>query len=98
MKRIDKCLLSSETISASKLNDIKSISIVYDSDPELNKDAKLFDTLSFDEAITKNLKVMDATALTLARDHKLPINVFNVTKSNALKDIICGEKVGTLIS
>ena len=71
---------------------------VYDSDPELNKDAKLFDTLSFDEAISKNLKVMDATALTLARDHKLPINVFNVTKSNALKDIICGEKVGTLIS
>jgi Uridylate kinase len=71
---------------------------VYDSDPELNADAKLFDTLSFDEAITKNLKVMDATALTLARDHKLPINVFNVTKSNALKDIICGEKVGTLIS
>ena len=71
---------------------------VYDSDPELNKDAKLFDTLSFDEAITKNLKVMDATALTLARDHKLPKNVFNVTKSNALKDIICGEKIGTLIS
>ena len=71
---------------------------VYDSDPELNADAKLFDTLSFDEAITKNLKVMDATALTLARDHKLPINVFNVTTSNALKDIICGEKIGTLIS
>ena len=71
---------------------------VYDSDPELSADAKLFNRLSFDEAITKNLKVMDATALTLARDHKLPINVFNVTKSNALKDIICGKKVGTLIS
>ena len=71
---------------------------VYDSDPELNQDAKLFDTLSFNEAITKNLKVMDATALTLARDHRLPINVFNVTKSNALKDIICGKKIGTLIS
>ena len=41
---------------------------------------------------------MDATALTLARDHKLPINVFNVNTQDALKDIICGEKIGTLIS
>jgi uridylate kinase len=41
---------------------------------------------------------MDATALTLSRDHKLPIKVFNVNKQNALKDIICGEKIGTLIS
>ena len=54
--------------------------------------------LSFDEAITKNLKVMDATALTLARDHHLPIRVFNVNTPNALKDIVCGEKIGTLIS
>ena len=52
---------------------------------------------SFDDAITKNLKVMDATALTLARDHELPINVFNVNKNDALKDIICGKKIGTLI-
>ena len=41
---------------------------------------------------------MDATALTLARDHGLPINVFNVNNHNALKDIICGKKIGTLIS
>ena len=71
---------------------------VYDSDPEINKDAKFFDALSFDDAISKNLKVMDATALTLARDHGLPINVFNVNNHSALKDIICGKKVGTLIS
>ena len=71
---------------------------VYDSDPETNKDAKFFDSLTFDEAISKNLKVMDATALTLARDHELPINVFKVSKKDALKDIICGEKIGTLIS
>ena len=70
---------------------------VYDSDPEINKDAKFFDALSFDDAISKNLKVMDATALTLARDHGLPINVFNVNNHSALKDIICGKKVGTLI-
>ena len=70
----------------------------YDSDPEINRDAKLFDELTFDEAITKNLKVMDATALTLARDHKLPIKVFNVNQPDALKNIICGKKIGTLIS
>ena len=57
----------------------------------------MFDALSFDDAINKNLKVMVATALTLARDHLLPINVFNVNKSEALKDIICGKKIGTLI-
>ena len=65
---------------------------------EINKDAKFFDALSFDDAISKNLKVMDATALTLARDHGLPINVFNVNNHSALKDIICGKKIGTLIS
>ena len=71
---------------------------VYDSDPETNKEAKLFDELSFDDAISKNLKVMDATALTLARDHKLPIKVFNVNEHDSLKNIICGKNIGTLIS
>jgi uridylate kinase len=71
---------------------------VYSDDPEINPEAKFYPVLSFDEAISKNLKVMDATALTLARDHKLPINVFNVSKEHALKDIICGEHIGTIIS
>ena len=75
-----------------------SVNGVYDSDPEINKEAKFFDSLSFDDAISKNLKVMDATALTLARDHGLPINVFNVGRHNALEEIICGKKIGTLIS
>ena len=71
---------------------------VYSEDPEANPDAKFYPSLSFDEAISKNLKVMDATALTLARDHKLPINVFNVNQKNALKEIICGDHIGTIIS
>ncbi|MDA8884962.1 UMP kinase [Gammaproteobacteria bacterium] len=71
---------------------------VYSSDPEKDPNAIFYPTLSFDEAISKNLKVMDATALTLARDHKLPINVFNVGKEHALKQIICGESIGTIIS
>ncbi|MBI0415843.1 MAG: UMP kinase, partial [Nitrosospira sp.] len=53
---------------------------VYTSDPKTNSDAKRYQHLSFDEAINRNLKVMDATALTLCRDHKLPLNVFNIFK------------------
>ena len=76
----------------------KRVDGVYADDTEINREAKFHPVLSFDEAISKNLKVMDATALTLARDHKLPINVFNVSKEHALKDIICGEHIGTIIS
>ncbi len=71
---------------------------VYSADPEKEKDAVFYPKLSFDDAISKNLKVMDATALTLARDHNLPINVFNVNNKNALKKIICGDHIGTIIS
>ena len=91
------CLRAIETQSDLMLKATR-VDGVYDSDPEINRDAKLFDELTFDEAITKNLKVMDATALTLARDHKLPIKVFNINQSDALKNIICGKKIGTLIS
>ena len=91
------CLRAIETQSDLMLKATR-VDGVYDSDPEVNKDAKLYDELTFDEAITKNLKVMDATALTLARDHKLPIKVFNVNQQDALKNIICGKKIGTLIS
>ena len=51
----------------------------------------------FDEAIVKNLKVMDATALTLCRDQKLPINVFSIFKPGALKRVVLGEDEGTLV-
>ena len=91
------CLRAIETQSDLMLKATR-VDGVYDSDPEINRDAKLFDELTFDEAITKNLKVMDATALTLARDHKLPIKVFNINQPDALKNIICGKKIGTLIS
>ena len=91
------CLRAIETQSDLMLKATR-VNGVYDSDPEINENAVFFPELSFDDAITKNLKVMDATALTLARDHNLPITVFNVNTEDALKDIICGEKIGTLIS
>ncbi len=70
---------------------------VYTSDPKTNSDAKRYQHLSFDEAINRNLKVMDATALTLCRDHKRPLNVFNIFKIGALKRVIMGEDEGTMI-
>jgi uridylate kinase len=71
---------------------------VYSDDPEKFPDATFYSSLSYDEAILKNLKVMDATALTLARDHQLPLKVFNLNHPDALKKIACGAEIGTLIS
>jgi len=70
---------------------------VYSNDPKTDPDAKRYRNLSFDEAITKNLKVMDATALTLCRDQKLPLNVFSIFKAGALKRVVTGKEEGTLI-
>jgi uridylate kinase len=71
---------------------------IYTSDPLENKDAQRFSNLTFDEAINRNLQVMDATALTLCRDQKLPINVFSIFKTGALKRVVMGEDEGTLVS
>ena len=70
---------------------------VYSSDPKIFPNAKRYQSLSFDEAINKNLKVMDATALTLCRDQKLPLNVFSIFKTGALKRVVEGANEGTLI-
>ena len=55
-------------------------------------------TITFDDAIQKNLKVMDATAFTLCRDQKLPIGVIDIFKENALKNILIGSEEGTLVN
>jgi uridylate kinase len=68
---------------------------VYTDDPKTHPDAMRYKTLTFDEAIIKNLKVMDATALTLCRDQKLPICVFSIFKQGALKRVVMGEDEGT---
>jgi uridylate kinase len=91
------CLRAIETQSNLMLKATR-VDGVYSADPETNQDAVFYDSLSFDEAIQQNLKIMDATALTLARDHSLPIKVFDFSKENALFDIACGKSIGTLIS
>jgi uridylate kinase len=70
---------------------------VYTADPKKDAAAKRYGRISFDEAITRNLKVMDATALTLCRDQKLPINVFSIFKKGALRRVVLGEDEGTLV-
>ena len=70
---------------------------VYTDDPMTHPDAMRYKSLTFDEAIIKNLKVMDATALTLCRDQKLPINVFSIFKPAALKRVVMGEDEGTMV-
>ena len=70
---------------------------VYSADPKTDPQARRYARLSFDDAIKQNLKVMDATALTLCRDQKLPINVFSIFKAGALKRVVMGEDEGTLV-
>jgi uridylate kinase len=70
---------------------------VYDSDPEKNPNAVKFDTISFQDCIAKNLKVMDMTAFTLCMENKLPIIVFDMNQPGNLMKLVKGEAVGTLV-
>jgi uridylate kinase len=71
---------------------------VYTADPKKDPSATRYQNITFNEAIAKNLQVMDATALTLCRDQKLPIKVFSIFKDGALKRVVMGEDEGTLVS
>jgi len=70
---------------------------VYTADPKKDRAATRYARLSFDEAIQRNLRVMDATALTLCRDQKIPVNVFSIFKKDALLRVVAGEDEGTLV-
>ena len=70
---------------------------VYTSDPEKDSKARRFETITFEEVITRNLKVMDSTAFTLCRDNDMPIIVFDMNKSGNLMHLVNGIKTGTLI-
>ena len=70
---------------------------VYTADPLKDPTATRYEKITFDEAFVKNLKVMDATALALCRDQRLPINVFSIFKEGALRRVVMGEPEGTLV-
>ena len=70
---------------------------VYDSDPKVNKKAKKYDEISYDEVIKKQLRVMDITAVALAKENNIPIVVFSQHGNNSLKDAVCGKGSYTII-
>ncbi len=71
---------------------------VYSADPEIDKNARMFESLSYDEVIEGKLRVMDTNAIVLCRDQEMPIRVFNVFGSGNLMQIVKGKKIGTLIN
>jgi uridylate kinase len=71
---------------------------IYNEDPEKNKEAIKFDDISFEDSISKGLKIMDTTAFTLSKENKLPIIVFDMNRKGNLTKVIMGEKIGTKVS
>ena len=71
---------------------------IYDEDPEKNKNAIKFDSLSFDEVLKRGLRIMDTTAFTLSQENNLPIIVFDMNTKGNLKKIIDGKSIGTRVS
>ncbi len=71
---------------------------IYDADPVTHPEAKLYTHLTYKEALVKELQVMDLTAFALARDHHMPIRVFNLNKEGALRNAALGSNEGTLVS
>ncbi|MCH1547771.1 MAG: UMP kinase [Flavobacteriaceae bacterium] len=71
---------------------------IYDEDPEKNINAIKFDNISFEDVLSKGLKVMDTTAFTLSKENKLPIIVFDMNKKGNLLKLISGEKIGTTVN
>lgn len=71
---------------------------IYTADPEIDKEATKFDFISFDDVLTKGLKVMDTTAFTLSQENKLPIIVFDMNKPGNLVKVVTGEKIGTKVN
>jgi uridylate kinase len=97
---------STDTTAALRANEIRAEVIlkatkvdgIYDSDPHVNQNAQRYETVSYTEALTKRLRVMDSTAFSLCMDNRVPIIVFDMSKPHNIKKVVCGEKVGTLVT
>src|SRR5688572_9937706 len=70
---------------------------IYDADPQIHKDAKKFESLTYLDVLKKELKVMDATAISLCKDNQLPIIVYSLRQAGNLRRIVTGERVGTIV-
>jgi uridylate kinase len=97
---------STDTAAALRANEIGAEVIlkatkvdgIYDSDPKENPNAKFFHRISYQEAMNRNLKVMDSTAFAMCQENRMPIIVFNMFTPGNLIRVLCGEEVGTLVT
>ena len=97
---------STDTAASLRAMEIKADAIlkatkvdgVYDADPVLVKDAKMFDRISYMDVLKLGLKVMDSTAISLCKDNNLPIVVFNLNRSGNIRRVVTGEKIGSLVT
>ena len=97
---------STDTTAALRASEIRAEVIlkatkvdgIYDSDPKTNPKALRYDTVTYAEALAKRLKIMDSTALSLCMDNRVPIIVFDMAMPLNIKRVVCGEKVGTLVT
>ena len=70
---------------------------IYDKDPVKHSDARFFEHITYSEIMTRNLKVMDSTAIAMCRDNNMPIIVFNVSRKGNIKDVVMGKPVGSIV-
>ena len=97
---------STDTTAALRASEIRAEVIlkatkvdgIYDSDPKLNPNAVRYETVTYTEALGKRLKIMDSTAFSLCMDNRVPIIVFDMATPQNVKRVVCGEKVGTLVT
>jgi uridylate kinase len=97
---------STDTAASLRAMEIKADAIlkatkvdgIYDADPVLVKDAKMFDTITYLDIIKRGLKVMDTTAISLCKDNDLPIVVFNLNRQGNIKRVVTGERIGSLVT
>ena len=90
--------LRAAEIDADVIMKATMVDCVYDSDPKTNPDAVKYDTVSFSDVLSHDLKVMDSTAASLCRDNHLPILVFSIEDERNICRAVCGETVGTLVT
>jgi len=97
---------STDTTAALRASEIRADIIlkatkvdgIYDRDPNTDSNAKRFDRITFSEALTQRLQVMDSTAFSLCMDNKIPIVVFDMNNPSNFTDVVLGKKVGTIVS
>jgi len=91
-------VLRAQEIHAELLLKATKVDGLYDSDPTVNREAKMIKEITYMEVLERQLKVMDMTAISLAMDNNLPLAVFNLKQKGNLRKVICGEEVGTMIN